>query len=549
MIVIGAIFLALRLPGISLPFHQDEWKNVSASATAEGAGHFFAHPPLMQMIFVADYKLFGQGGFRALPLLFSIGAGVLLYAVVSRRAGKRAAAWATGLFALCFYNVFGSLQADVDGAILPFFFLLAVYFYDKWAMGSGKKWFGLFALALLAGFLIKLSFIIVIGAFIVDHLWTHRRERLGRHTAIAAAWTAGFGLAYVAILYLIQAAYPAFSISFMLGHADQYAGTAGRNWMQILVQVAKAVYYLSPLLLVPMLFMSREALRRMRVFAAYLALGLAFYLVIFDFSQGALDKYLMFAIVPLSALAGTILSAAFRMPGQKEGEDAARNFPAGAIVAGLLLAVALVSLNFLPQSVAALYPKTEWFSRVLHGQWNVLTPLTGGSGPVGFYVSFLFIAASYISSIAIGVAALVKKQWKVGALVMIIISGISYNLIFAEELMFGRLNGSSAYVMSRSVAFIAKDADISKVLTYNDIGNMELSAIGKYSGRFYAAPGFEEGHKERFAGNRYYMVIDIPHLYESGFYGSYFSQCSPIFGAFSGHITGKVYDCQNAKIK
>jgi len=50
-------------------------------------------------------------------------------------------------------------------------------------------------------------------------------------------------------------------------------------------------------------------------------------------------------------------------------------------LAGLIFAAALLVLNWLPQTVAALYPKSEWFGRVLHGHWNVLTPITGGSGP------------------------------------------------------------------------------------------------------------------------------------------------------------------------
>jgi hypothetical protein len=503
----------------------------------------------MQMIFVADYKAFGPDYFRLLPLLFSIASGALLYIVVSRRAGKRAAMWSIGLFALCFYNILGSLQADVDGAILPFLFLLSVYFYDEWILTKGWKWLALLAAALLSGFLMKLSFILVVGAFILDYLWTHRRDGIVRQMTIATVSLIAFGAIYVAALYIIQAIYPAFSISFMLGHANQFANAGGRNWMQIIVQGVKAFYYLSPLLLVPLFFISKDILRRMRIFVMYLALGLVFYFVLFDFSQAALDKYLMFAIVPLAAISGTILAAAFRMPGQQADEDMPRDFPAGAIVAGLLLAVFLVALNFLPQAVAALYPKTEWFGRVLHGHWNVLTPLTGGSGPLGFYISFLFIAASYISTIALGIAGLIKKQWRVGVLVMIILAGLSYNLIFAEELLLGRLNGSSADVMARSVAFIAKDAAISKVLTYNDIGSHELSAAGKYAGRFYATPDFEEGHKKRFADNRYYMVVDMPHLYENGFYGEYFAQCATLFNAFSGHITGKVYDCQDAKIK
>ncbi len=397
--------------------------------------------------------------------------------------------------------------------------------------------------SLLAGLLVKLNFILVIGALMLDYLWTYRRDMLVRRIAISAGGAVGFGAVYIAALYLIQSVYPAFDIHFMIGHASQFASTGGRNWTQIAVQVIKAVYYLSPLLIAPLILASRETVSRMRPFAIYLGLGFIFYFVIFDFSAGALDKYLMFAIVPLAAIAGTIISETFNAPEAEPEENPIIRFPLGAAIAGLVVSVGLLSLNFLPQAVAALYPKTEWFGRVLHGHWNVLTPLTGGSGPQGFYISFLFIAASFIISIALALAVLARKRWRLPAIVMIIIIGFTYNFVFAEELLFGRINGSSADVMHRAVAYIEKAPSVSKVLSYNDIGAHELTDLGKYGGRFYATPSYEEGHKAKFADFRYYMVVDVPHLYENGFYGEFFSHCDALFDTFSGQITGRVYDC------
>src|SRR3989344_3263130 len=168
------VFLTPRLLGTSLPYHQDEWKNVSASRSVATAGAFFAHPPLMQMIFVASNFILGDQNMRLLPLFFSVASIVLLYIVVSRRIGERAALWSVLLFAFCFYNILGSLSPDVDGAILPFFFLLSVYAYDK-SMLAEKfsirwKWLSLLIGSLLVGFLIKLSFILVVGTILTDYV-------------------------------------------------------------------------------------------------------------------------------------------------------------------------------------------------------------------------------------------------------------------------------------------------------------------------------------------------------------------------------------------
>lgn len=550
VLVVVLVFLALRLPGIGLPYYQDEWKNVSASATVAGAGQFFAHPPLMQILFVLDYKLFGPDAFRVLPLIFSLASLVLLYFVVRRSVNQRAAGWAVFLGIFCFYNILGAIQPDVDGAILPFFFLLAVFAYDKvTALGTGAplgrvpgakaKWLMiLFVLALLAAMLTKLSAALMVGAFILDFLWRNRKNRPLAHVGLAAAFGAVFSLIFVALLYIIQAIYPAFSIQFMLTHAHQFTD-GGRNWLQIAVQGIKALYYLSPLMIAPLVFISRETLRKTRVYWLYLVLGFIFYFVLFDFSQGALDKYLMFSVIPLAVINGVILAGL---------DFSNRKHLKWGIVSGLVVALLALRLNWLHPAVLALYPKSEWFGHVLHGNWNILTPINGGSGPMGFYVSFLFIAVSF--GLAIAVAALSRmmrskgKDFVIPAMFVILAVGLAYNFVFAEEYFHGRVNGSAPAVLSQAVDFLKVHPEVGPILTYNDIGSRELAEIGRYAGRFYVAPQFEEGHRQLFAKFRgYYMIVDVPHIYENSFYGHYFAACRAVWNGGSGRITGAIYSC------
>ncbi|HEY9480942.1 MAG TPA: hypothetical protein VIR98_01765, partial [Candidatus Paceibacterota bacterium] len=63
VVIAGVILLALRLPGIHLPYHQDEWKNVVNAENMVTAGGFFAHPPLMQVWFVAGQNVVGADYF------------------------------------------------------------------------------------------------------------------------------------------------------------------------------------------------------------------------------------------------------------------------------------------------------------------------------------------------------------------------------------------------------------------------------------------------------------------------------------------------------
>src|SRR3989344_6852273 len=206
------VFLTPRLLGTSLPYHQDEWKNVSASRSVATAGAFFAHPPLMQMIFVASNFILGDQNMRLLPLFFSVASIVLLYIVVSRRIGERAALWSALLFAFCFYIILGSLSPDVDGAILPFFFLFSVYAYDRLMLTEKSsvkwKWLPLLIGSLLIGFLIKLSFILVVGIILIDYIWSHWRKMNRREILTAVVGVFGFGIIYVIAIFGIKVVYP-----------------------------------------------------------------------------------------------------------------------------------------------------------------------------------------------------------------------------------------------------------------------------------------------------------------------------------------------------
>ena len=478
-----------------------------------------------------------------IPLLLFAASAIHLYLIMRRRSGVPVALVSLFLYVICFYSVLGSLMADVDGALLPFFFLAAIYCYDRFIEKTGheRQTWGLILFAiLLAGFLVKLSFILVIGAIACDLLWRQRKAFSWKGSAALIGAGCAFVVAYIGLLYLVQLVYPAFSIAFMLEHARSFTD-GGRDVTQIAVQSVKALYYLSPLLVVPLIWSWKANLRKHLVFVLYIVFGLLFYIVLFDFSHGAIDKYLMLLAAPLAILCGESLVQAFASGPQKSVRRG--------VTIGIVVALVLLALNFLPQSVVALYPKTEWFSRVLHGHWNVLTPLTGGSGPLGFYVSFLFIALSYAVSAAAAIIGAVKKEWRHACAAIILCIGVVYAGVFAEEFLFGLVNGSSAQVLSSVAAYVASDSRISKVLSYNDIGAYEFRAMGKYDSRFFATPDFEEGNKAKFSTfTGSYVVIDVPHLYESGFYAGFFSKCSIAFQTRSGRIAGYVYECAPTKL-
>ena len=141
-----------------------------------------------------------------------------------------------------------------------------------------------------------------------------------------------------------------------------------------------------------------------------------------------------------------------------------------------------------------------------------------------------------------------------GICIGLIIIGLSYNLVFAEEFLFGKINGSAPKALREAVSFIGNSPQIKNVLTYNDTGNYELSKIHKYAGRIYATPQSEDGYRKRFAehianSGGYFLVVDIPRLSPKSFYGEFFAKCKIEFQSSDRKIEAKVYSCKNDEFK
>jgi len=529
------LFVAVRLPGLSVPYQQDEFKTaIAAEAGLSEASAFLTHPPLTALIYRADALVFGGEHMRIIPLLFGFISAILLFYVVRRRFNERVALWSVFLYAVSFYGIWSSLMLDTDGAILPTLFLAALYFYDRIRTNSREKqWIFLLIVTLVTGLLVKLSFVLVVGALVADFLFEKRKELTTKHIAYLGAGGILFIVLTGSVFIAVKFLNPAFALGGMITHILYYVHLSGRNYLQIVIQSIKVIFYLSPILLVPLVFISKSVIKKTTPFLWYLGLGFVFYFILFDFSHGALDKYLMFTTVPLCVVSGAILSQLF-------ASFSLRNH-LYSLIAGTILSAVLVALLFVSPEIVPLYPKPAWFSRVMQGNWNMLMSFNGGSGPVGFYMSFLFIACSFIVAGATALAGRIWKSLLGTAAVVIVCTGIAYNAVFMEEFSFGKVYGNTTEVLHSALSYIAAQDAIKSVITYNDIGAYELKHIGKYASHFTGAPQFEGLSRDTFPTYKgIFLVADIPPLYD-GFYRDFFKSCTILFTVQSGVITSTVY--------
>lgn len=288
-------------------------------------------------------------------------------------------------------------------------------------------------LFLLLGFLTKVSFIIAAGAIVLEFLYSRRQQIIADKKVLIkyVSRIVIFLAFFVALLATLHFVYP-FDLSSASKYWRHFFVLSGRNYLQVTIQFLKALFYISPLFLVSLLFISKKNFEKLRLFLVFLVLGLFFYLVLFDFSSGALDRYMQFIIVPLSIILGVTVADIFG----SEGTYNKKIY----ILTGCLIAGGIFLVQFLHQFVPALYPKTAWFSRVVGLKWNFLFPFTGGSGPAGFYVSWLFISLVWMATIALAIVAFVKPRLLKPVWVVILILGFLYGGVFTEEYLFGRIN-------------------------------------------------------------------------------------------------------------
>jgi hypothetical protein len=538
--LILVLFLILRFHGLGFEYHQDEYKWVGLVNTPGD----ITDPPITALLFITTAKILGADHFRYMPLFFGLVALVLLFYFVKSRFGKRAAYFSALFFSISFYNVWASLLVDRDGEFLPTIFLLSLIFFYKWtdALEKNKKilWGFLLSLALTFGFLTRLSFILVIAALSIEFLFLNRhrltdKNFLFKYGSLILIFFLFLGLSLVNA----HSIFPYFNLGLILNYSGHFAVNGARNFLQIFIEFFKSLLYLSPLFLFSIFFIQKKSLGFLRILLIFIVLGLVFYLGLFDFSSGALDRYFVFLIVPLSIITG--IAAANNL------ESAGDLKPNKVLIVSSALAIILFTLQFLPHYVPALYPKPEWFYRVLNFKWSFMMPFFGGSGPLGFYVSWLLIGGSWIFSAVAVILALAKKITKKSAWIFILIIGILYNGVFIEEYLFGKINGNSNYLLKKAESYIISNPNIKKLITYNDIGAYELRKAGKYQRRLYVAPKYEGSYQDVLNNFKsYYFVLDIPKIDPASIYAKYFATCKTIYEDKSGKITAKVYDCRKA---
>lgn len=527
------LFIATRFFGLDQLYHQDEYRWVTQVYTAEFGRVDSPHPPVMQSLLSLGGKLFGYDNLRVVPFFFGILNLLLIYVLALRITGSRKIAYiASGFYIINVYSLIAGVMIDIDGTLLPFLILLAYLFYLKAFKDGNKKFILPLALVMLAGFLTKLSYILFAGALAVEYLWALYDEGKFRNQFKKAFWLLGVSGVLIAGLYILYGkADPRFA---EYATNFKFLNFSSRAYFELFLRMFKFFIWLSPLLFLPMVYglFKKEIFRRYRIWYVYALFNFLFYLVIFDFARLPIERYFMFIIAPAVLISADVIYSLLPKLNKKY-------FVFGAL--GFLL-VLVLSL-YVAYEAMPLNPKEAYIDKIKNLDFNFLIPLTGGSGPIGFYGSAWFILLAWLLC-AVGLFFYKNKL----AVSLFLIFGVGYNIFLSTENLTGAAYGSVNDITKKSVDYVVNNQEIKDVVTYYDAGVYYLKLADKYTGRFYTAPSRD--YSQRLKNHRgHYMIVDFPAIRKDSSYWQLISRCRLDKKFTDKYVNSYIFDCRSLPLE
>ncbi len=539
--LVGFYAVVTRLMGVGQLYHQDEHRWAIAVNGSYGVWDAIPHPIFSKLIYMGIGAITGYDYLRVVPLILSLLTLTLIMVVAQRAYGTLTSLIAGLLYATTTYALIGSLQIDIDGAFLPFFTILSIGAYLEWQRATAKKTtygaLGVLLLAIVLGLMTKLSFVLVPAAIGVDALLRYQKVRDVLMSVRIMLPLVLFGVLGAFFVWTYWGDTRAFS------YIEHFVAFSGRDYTQVLFQLAKVLFYTS--LFIPLLIvLGLQHVRQLSVWYLFLAANILFYFVIFDFTHRTFDRYLMFIIVPGVIIAAYVLSRVYAAMTNKARQVMVYSFCIVGVIATSITHIVFSSAH----TLLALTPKSKFIEALKTFEWNILFPLSGGSGPIGFYLPLdgmlYLVLASFFFGVLFILDHLIKKQGSVAPLLLgaFIATTAVHNGFVTFEYLTGGYYGNTTKVATTILSALPDGTK--EVRTYNDIAAYELYERGVYAGRFYPHEAFFEANEKRLkAYIGLYMIVDMPHLNPDQLFGRFFSACSVVATTSDKYIEGKLVFC------
>jgi len=204
-------------------------------------------------------------------------------------------------------------------------------------------------------------------------------------------------------------------------------------------------------------------------------------------------------------------------------------------------AVLLAFTFLIAYDIVPLNPKEAYVQKVKNLNFNFLIPMTGGSGPIGFYVSAQLVLWVWVA----GFLWLLFNKKKL-TIYLFVVFGVGYNVLLSSENLAGAFYGNVNNITKKSVEYVVnnKEVDNNSVVTYYDAGVYYLKVADKYLGRFYTAPSRD--YSSRLTSHwGHYMIVDFPAIDKGSLYWKLISKCELDKKFTDKYVDAYIFDCRS----
>ena len=512
-----ALWVLIRVSYRSQILHQDEYK--WALFLENGRLVDFPHPILSPFVYHLFLNFFGIENLRLVPIIISFLGHVLAVLLVYRELGYSRSLIFNLLLTLNPFVILGNYQIDIDGSFLFFFIVLYVYISTDKSLTNFKSRY-ITSVIVILGILTKFSFILILVAHLLSNI--KERKKVKVNSSIIYLM---ISLATILIIQFIQPLTASYSGGFIGSIVSQ------RNTSQIIFLTAKSLLWLGPILFFIKFNPRKRNLSEVSsLFNFYIVTLFLFYFILFNFSDRAFDRYLLAFCLPVIYLAVEKISKTFKIIDYKN-------------IFFILIFVSLVVFLYTSRTnfeVIPLHPKQEFVSKIFTLDFNFLIPFFTGSGPIGFYVPFSLLFASFFLTL---VCIIFHKSKTFASLA--ISSVLLLNLFFLIESTTGYFFGSASKVAKESIVKIPAGV---KTITYNDIGGYELHKKNSYFKRVYLNPSWRNEQQSKFENYQgLFLLIDMPAIDNKSWLLEELKKCNTIYSIEDKKIRGAVFTCDNLK--
>lgn len=439
ILILFILGILIRLFGINQAGYDDELDYLASSQTDNyyGLNNVVYHPPLSVWFTTLVTGLFGANTYvmRISFMLLFLLTTYLIYLLAKKFYDKKAALIAVFLMLFSFYGILASLQIDMEGSLITFFYTFAFFSFIKYQENKNKLWYLLTAVICGLALLTKESSILLIGILYVYSLTSDKIK----FSNISKKTLNFIPLGLIALS--IFAVYPLLNYLSPVNYTEGVSANILQNIFPTISfeGIAMLLFWVGPLLLGLGLLSLTRYDKKDKLFYIWIFVILVWY--IFMIKLGDHSRYYMNLIPAFSILGGKYLS---RIKFNKKQIYLCISL--FILFLGFLFYINLQPLDYVPRDIGI------YKDSLLSFKTDTAFSFTTSSGPL-FITNLMGVVISLLISFLF-LGLYLTKGNKIFLIAFLAIA-LAFNIFLVQEYLFNTTQASPGDVINEMLEYEA----------------------------------------------------------------------------------------------